>query len=375
MPWNKDDGGGGGQGPWGGGGGQGPWGNGGGDKNGGDRNQNPWGNRGGGNRGGGSNLPPELDDLLQKGKDSLKNALPSGGGRGTWLIPIALFVLYAAYNSVYQVQPDERGVVLRLGAYSRTVDPGLQFAIWPVEKIEKLRVGFVDQINIGTAKSEGQMLTSDKNIINVPFTIQWQIGTAKDFLFNVADQERTISALAQSAMREVVAQKNAQGVLTTDKDAIALQVMTITQSLLDGYQAGVIITAVNLGDVQPPDEVADAFADVVRADQDKKNLENQAQLTLNQKIQEAAGQVAKLSEDANAYKTRIVAEAEGDASRFLAVYEQYKNAKDVTRQRLFLETMEGVLTQANKVIIESGNGGQGVVPYLPLPQIQKPAGQ
>jgi membrane protease subunit HflK len=136
-----------------------------------------------------------------------------------------------------------------------------------------------------------------------------------------------------------------------------------------------MITAINLGDVQPPEQVADAFADVVRADQNKKQLENEAQLYRNQKTQEAQGQVAKLKEDAEGYKTRVIAEAQGEAARFLSVYEQYKNAKDVTRERLFLETMEGVLSQSNKVIIEGGQNGTGVVPYLPLPQIQKPAGQ
>ncbi|NMD07498.1 MAG: FtsH protease activity modulator HflK [Phyllobacteriaceae bacterium] len=361
MPWNKDDEGGG-QGPWGGGNRDNP------------RNRNNWG---GGNRGpnGPGNLPPELDELIRRGKDQFKNAIPGGGGRFSWLIPVALFAAFAVYNSVYQVQPDERGVVLRLGEFNRVVDPGLQFALWPIERIEKPRVGTVRQINIGADQNEGQMLTSDKNIITVPFTVQWRISSPKDFLFNVADQERTISALAQSAMREVAAQKNAQLILTTGKDAIAQQVLQITQSLLDKYNAGVTVTAVNLGDVQPPAEVADAFADVVRAEQNNVQLENEAKLYRNQKTQEALGQVAKLNEDAEGYKTRVIAEARGEAARFLSVYEQYKNAKDVTRQRLFLETMESVLSQSNKVIVESSPNGQGVVPYLPLPQIQKPAGQ
>lgn len=369
MPWNKDDEGGGGQGPW----GQGPWGNK--NDNGNPRNRNNWGGNRGPGSGGPGNLPPELDELIKRGKDQFKNAIPGGGGRFSWLIPVALFAAFVVYNSVYQVQPDERGVVLRLGEFNRIVDPGLQFAVWPFERIEKPRVDTVRQINIGSDPSEGQMLTSDKNIINVPFTVQWQIASPKDFLFNVADQERTISALAQSAMREVAAQKNAQLLLTTGKDAVAQQVLEITQGLLNKYNAGVTITKVNLGDVQPPAEVADAFADVVRAGQNNKQLENEAALYRNQRTQEALGQIAKLNEDAEGYKARVIAEAQGEAARFLSVYEQYKNAKDVTRQRLFLETMEEVLSQSNKVIVESGPNGQGVVPYLPLPQIQKPAGQ
>ncbi len=353
MPWNRDDNDGGGQGPW----GQNP-------RN--QRNQNNWG----GNRGGGSNLPPDLDELLKRGRDSFKNALPGGGGRFSWLLPLGLVVLFVAYNSVYQVQPDEKGVVLRLGAYARTVDPGLQFAIWPIERIEKPRVGTVRQINIGGEQSEGQMLTGDRNIINVPFTLQWRISNPKDFLFNIADQERTIKALAQSAMREVVAQNSAQAVLTTKKSEIAAQVVSITQDHLNDYEAGVTITALNLGETQPPPEVADAFADVVRAGQDRKRLENEAQQYRNQKNQQAEGEVGRLIEEATGYKAQAIAEAQGEAARFLSVYEQYKNAKDVTRQRLFLETMEHVLTQSNKIVIEGGPGGSGVVPYLPLPQIQ-----
>lgn len=360
MPWNKDDNDGGGQGPW----GQGPWGQG--PKN--QRNQNNWG---GGNRGGG-NLPPDLDELLKRGRDSFKNALPGGGGgRFSWLLPLVLVALFVAYNSVYQVQPDERGVVLRLGEYNRTVDPGLQFALWPVERIEKPKTGSVRQINIGSEQTEGQMLTGDKNIISVPFTVQWRISNPKDFLFNVADQERTIRALAQSAMREVVAQNSAQAVLTTKKSEIAAQAQTITQKLLEDYQAGVTLTALNLGETQPPPEVADAFADVVRAEQNRKQLENEAQQYRNQKNQQAEGEAGRLIEEATGYKAAAIAQAQGEAARFTSVYEQYKNAKDVTRQRIFLETMEQVLSDSNKVIIEGGQGGSGVVPYLPLPQIQQ----
>lgn len=362
MPWNKDEGGGGGQGPW----GQGPSG-GNRDNN---RNRNNWGGRGGG--GGPGNLPPELEDIIQRSKDQLKNAIP-GGGRFSWIIPILLLIIFVVYNSIYQVQPDERGVVLRLGHYSRTVDPGLQFALWPIEKIEKPKVGSVRQINIGTEQSDSQMLTGDKNIISVPFTIQWRISNPKDFLFNIANQEATIRALAQSAMREVVAQNSAQAVLTTKKSEIAAQVQSITQTLLEQYQAGVTLTALNLGETQPPPEVADAFADVVRAEQNRKQLENEAQQYRNQKNQQAEGEVGKLIEDATGDKAAAIATARGETSRFLAVYEQYRQAKDVTRRRLFLETMENVLSQSNKVIIEQGKSGSGVVPYLPLPQIQPKA--
>lgn len=348
MPWNSDEG----------GGGKGPWG------------QGPKGPR---NTGGGRGPnPADLDELLQRGKDSLKNVLPAGG-RGSWLLPLALFAAFWVYNSIYQVQPDERGIVLRFGQYTRTADPGLHFAAWPVETMEKPRVGAVRQINIGMEGTEGQMLTSDKNIISVPFSVFWRISDPKEYLFNVADQERTIRAIAQSAMREIVGQTRAQMILTTGKDAVAAQVQQITQGLLDQYNSGVIVSQINLGDVQPPAEVANAFAEVVRAGQNQQQLINEAEKYRNQQVQLAEGEAAKLIEDANGYKARVVFEAQGEAARFLSVYNEYKNAKDVTRQRLYLETMEGILSKSNKVIIEGGQGGSGVVPYLPLPEIQKRA--
>lgn len=357
MPWNSE-GGGGNQGPW----GQGPWGQGGGPKR-------P-NNGGGGGRG---PTPPDLDDLIRKGQDKLKQVLPSGGGRFGWVLPVVILGLFVVYNSVYQVQPDERGVVLRFGDYSRTAEPGLHFALWPMETMEKPRVGAVRQINIGTDGNEGQMLTADKNILGVPFSVFWRINDPQNYLFNVADPERTIRSISQSAMREVVGQTRAQQILTTGKNAVEAQVMTITQTLLDEYASGVTVTSINLGDVQPPREVANAFAEVVRAGQNQQQLINEAEQYRNQQVRLAEGEAAKLVEDANAYKARVVADAEGEAARFLSVYEQYKNAQGVTRERIFLETMEGIMGNTNKIVIEEGANGQGVVPYLPLPEIQKRA--
>jgi modulator of FtsH protease HflK len=360
MPWNKDDE----------GGGQGPWGQGPKDK---PRNQNNWG--GGGNRGPGSGggLPPDLDELVRRGKDSLKNAIPGGGGRGSWLIPVALAAVFMVFNSIYQVQPDERGVVMRLGKYHRTAEPGLHFALWPIERMERPKTGSVRQINIGNESNETSMLTADKNIINVPFSVFWRITDAKSFLYNVADPERVIRNISQSAMREVVGQTKAQPLLTTGKDVVAAQVMEITQKLLNDYSAGVTVTAVNLGDVQPPAEVANAFAEVVRAGQNQQQLINEAEQYKNQRGRLAEGEAAKMIEDANGYKASVVADAQGQAARFLSVYEQYKNAKDVTRERLFLEMMEQVMANTNKIVIEGGQGGSGVVPYLPLPEVKNRA--
>jgi modulator of FtsH protease HflK len=367
MPWNKDDEKGGSdpvQGPW----GKQP-------KE--PRNQNNWG--GGGNRGPGSG-PPNLDDILNKAWDAIKSSIGMGGGSGSgqgrsggigsWGIPLALLAIFAAYQSVYQIQPDERGVVMRLGKYKRTAEPGLHFALWPVERVDKPKVGSVRQINIGNENNEATMLTSDKNIISVPFSVFWQISDAKSYLYNVADPEELIRTVSQSAMREVVGQTKAQPLLTNGKDLVAADVMQITQKLLDEYQTGVTVTQINLGDVQPPAEVADSFAEVVRAGQNQQQLINQAEQYKNQQLRLAEGEAAKLTEDANAYKASVVADAQGEAARFISVYDQYKNAKDVTRERMFLETMELVLGRTNKVIIEGGAGGGGVVPYLPLPEIK-----
>ncbi len=356
MPWNSE-GGGGGQGPW----GQGPWGQGGGPRR-------P-------NQGGRGPNPPDLDDLIRRGQDKLKQVLPQGGGGSVgWLLAIGFVLLIVVYNSVYQVQPDERGVVLRFGTFNRIADPGLHFALWPIETMDKPKVGAVRQINIGNDGSDGQMLTSDKNIINVPFSVFWRINDAKNYLFNVADQEAVISAVSQSAMREVVGQTRAQAILTTGKNTVEAQVMEITQKLLDDYGSGVTVSSINLGDVQPPREVADAFAEVVRAGQNQQQSINEAEQYRNQQYRMAEGEAAKLVQDANAYKSATVAEAQGEAARFLSVYDQYKNAKDVTRERIYLETMENVLSQTNKVIVEPGAKGQGVVPYLPLPEVKARSG-
>jgi membrane protease subunit HflK len=357
MPWNSE-GGGGNQGPW----GQGPWG------------QGPKRPNGGGGRG---PTPPDLDELIRRGQDKLKQVLPGGGGaigggRFSWLLPVALVGAFWLYNSIYQVQADERGVVLRFGEYTRTAAPGLHFAFWPVETMEKPRVEAENQINFGGNETEGLMLAGDQNIVDIQFSILWRISEPTDFLFNVqTPQEGLVKAIAESAMREVVGRTPAEEFRTTGRQKAQDEVREITQRTLDTYKAGIVITGVNLEKADPPRQVIASFEEVQRAEQNQAQLINEADQYRNQRVRLAEGEAAKLVEDAKAYKSRIVAEAEGEAARFISVYNEYKDAKDVTRQRLFLETMEQILGQSSKVIIESGSGGQGVVPYLPLPEIQK----
>ncbi|MDE2446818.1 MAG: FtsH protease activity modulator HflK [Alphaproteobacteria bacterium] len=370
MPWNKDDDGKNtpqndkppvDRGPWG-----KPPGN--------DKPSNrPGPNWGGGNRGGGNGLPPEFDDLFKKGKDSINQILPQGGGRGTWLLPIAAVLAFWAYKSVYQVQPDERGMVMRLGAYTRTVSPGLQFAPWPIEKMELLPVAAEQQISIGDDNQEGLMLTGDENMLEIKFKVLWKISDPQKYQFNVSDQVRLVRAVAESAMREIVGRTPATVALTTGRLSIQDQVKDITQRTLDSYNSGVVINGLALEVVDPPPPVLDAFEDVQRAKQDQQKSINDADKYANNKLRNAEGDAAKLVEDAKGYKAKTVAESKGEAQRFQSVYEQYAKAKDVTRERLFLETMEKVLANSNKVIMDPGKSGQGVVPYLPLPALPAPA--
>ena len=372
MPWNKDD------------EGKnqppsdkpttdrGPWGKPPGGQPPGNKNNGNWG---GGNKGGGSGLPPDLDDLLKKGKDSLTQILPQGGGRGTWLLPLAAVAAFWVYNSVYQVQPDERGMVMRLGAYTRTVNPGLQFAPWPIEKMELLPVAAEKQTSIGDASDEGLILTGDENMVDIRFKVLWKISDPQKYQFNIEEQERLVRAVAESAMREIVGRTPATEALTTGRLSIQDQVKEILQNTLNGYNAGVQITGLALEAVDPPPPVLDAFEEVQRAKQNQQNLINQAELYSNQKLRNAEGDAAKLVEDAKGYKARVVLEAKGEGQRFDSVYQQYAKAPAVTRERLYLETMEKVLAGSSKVILDTSKGGQGVVPYLPLPALPTPPAQ
>lgn len=370
MPWNKDDDGknqpSGEKPPT----DRGPWGKPPGNDKPGNKSGPNWG---GGNRGGGgSGIPPDLDEMFKKGKDSLNQILPQGGGRGTWLLPVAAVAAFWLYNSVYQVQPDERGMVMRLGAYTRTVAPGLQFAPWPVEKMELLPVAAEKQISIGDGSDEGLMLTGDENMVDIKFKVLWKISDPQKFQFNVDEQERLVRAVAESGMREIVGRTPATEALTTGRLSIQDQVKEILQRTLDGYNAGVQITGLALEGVDPPPPVLDAFEEVQRAKQNQQNLINEAERYSNQKLRNAEGDAAKLVEDAKGYKARVVLEAKGEGQRFDSVYQQYVKAPQVTRERLYLETMEKVMAGSNKVIMEQGKNGQGVVPYLPLPSLPTP---
>ncbi|RWP85729.1 MAG: FtsH protease activity modulator HflK, partial [Mesorhizobium sp.] len=348
-----------------------PWGGGG-------NNQGPWG-QGPKGPSGPQGSPPDLEDIIRRGQDRLRRALPGGGGASPAifaLIAAALVVLWA-FKAVYTVQPDEVAVELRFGKPKTELSqPGLHFHWWPLETVETAKIS-EQLVDIGgggatSGNTSGLMLTGDQNIVNVQFSVAYQVSDPSAYLFDVSDPDGMLRQVAESAMREAVGRRPAQDIFRDDRQGIAASVREIIQTTLDGYKAGLNVNAVSIEDAAPPREVADAFDEVQRAEQDEDKFVEQANQYSNQKLGQARGEAAQIREDAAAYKNRVVQEAEGEAQRFISVYDEYAKAPDVTRKRLYLETMEKVLKDSSKVIVEQGNG-QGVVPYLPLPALQPKA--
>ncbi|MDG1970320.1 MAG: FtsH protease activity modulator HflK [Paracoccaceae bacterium] len=372
--------------------GGGPWGGGDDDgRKGGDRS--PWGggNGSGGGGGGGGNRPPDIEDILNQGRERLKVIVGGGGGggrggkggggeglgRGGWLlIGIALIGFYL-WNSVYTVKPEERSVVLLFGEQSGTGEPGLNFIFWPVQTAEILPVTSQNTIDIGVNQREssrgadqGLMLTGDENIVDIDFQVVWNISDPEKFLFNLAAPNETIRAVSESAMREIIGRSNLAPILNRDREAVGAEVQELIQTTLDSYESGVNVVTVNFDRADPPQEVIDSFRDVQAAEQERSTSQNQADAYANQKLAGARGESAQVLQEAEGYRARVVNEAEGEASRFVAVYNEYAKASEVTRKRLYLETMERVLGGVEKIIIDE-EGGQGVVPYLPLNELRK----
>jgi membrane protease subunit HflK len=372
MPWSNQGGG------WqGGGGGRGPWGQG-------PRGGGPSGPGGGGF--GGPN-PPNLEDILRKSQDKFRNLMPGGdvSGRGILLLILVALAIWLG-TGFYRVDTDEQGVVLRFGKVHSVTEPGLRYRLpWPVDSVLTPKVTTVNREEIGfrslgdsptrgaqqrDVPEESLMLTGDENIVDIDFTVLWQVKDAGQYLFNVVDPSRTIKQVAESAIREVVGKNNIQFILTEGRTKIADDTRRVMQAVLDGYNAGVVITQVALQRTEPPASVIDAFRDVQAAQADRERAQNEAEAYRNDIIPRARGEAQRMLQQAEAYKQEVIANAQGDASRFTQVYNEYRLAKDVTTKRMYLETMEEILRGTNKVIIE-GSSGQGVVPYLPLPELQK----
>lgn len=356
MPWNDKSGGGG---PWGGGNG-GPWGQG---------PKGPSGPQG---------TPPDLEDIIRRGQDKLRSVLPGNGHSNTAfiLLIVVLAIAFWAYKSVYTVQPDEVAVELRFGQPKPDLSgPGLHFHWWPVETVETAKIS-EQLIDIGEGSrgngDSGLMLTGDQNIVNVQFSVAYEVSDPRAYLFDVSDPDGMLRQVAESAMRESVGRRPADDIFRDDREGIANDVREIIQTTLNTYKTGLTINAISIEDAAPPREVADAFDEVQRAEQDEDKFVEQANQYSNKKLGAARGEAAHVREEAAAYKNRVVQEAEGASKRFIAIYDEYIKAPEVTRQRLYLETMEKVLKDSSKVIVEP-NTGQGVLPYLPLPALQPKA--
>ena len=347
--------------------------------------QGPWG-RGGG---GGGGQPPNFEDMLRRGQDKVRRFIPGGlgSGRGILFIVVGAIALWLL-SGFYRVQPDEQGVVLRFGEWVSTTPPGLNYHFpSPFESVLTPKVTRVNRIEIGLRSvgdgtrtglpvrdipEESLMLTGDENIVDVDMTVFWVIKDAGKYLFNIRNPEATVKLTSESAMREVIGQTPIQSALTEGRNEIEEATLARVQQLLDSYEAGIEVRRVQLLKVDPPGPVIDAFVDVQRARADLERLRNEAEAYRNDILPRARGAAEKLIQDANAYREQIINKSEGEAQRFLKVLQSYRLAKEVTTQRIYLETMEEVFRDMNKVIIDySAKGGSGVVPYLPLPEIQK----
>ncbi len=374
-------------------------------------NGGPWG--GGGNRGGdddrrpsgGGRRPPEsgqlpeIEDLVRKGQDQLRVLMggrggggrggASGGGgegpqfgRGTIGLAVLGAVALWLFASVYTVKPEEQSVELFLGSYYKTGNPGLNFAPWPVVTAEIVNVTSERTEDIGRqigGREEGLMLTTDANIVDIGFQVVWNVADPAKLLFNIRDPQLTVQAAAESVMREIIAASNLSPILNRDRGIIADTALSNIQETLDEYDSGIRIVRVNLDKADPPREVIDSFREVQAAEQERDRLQRQADAYANRVLAEARGQAAQILEDSEGYRARVVNEAQGDASRFTSVLTEYSKAPEVTRKRLYLERMEQVLGDIDKMILDpsiiGSEGGSGVVPYLPLNELRRGAAE
>jgi modulator of FtsH protease HflK len=352
----------------------------------GDKNepQGPWGRPSGPNTPPPSSNtpPPDFDEWLKKSQEQFQRMFggSSGNEKRSVILLLAVVGLLWLSSGIYFVKADEQGVVLRFGEYHRTTGAGLNYHFpYPFESVMTPRVTAINRVEIGfrsggrgksdLLSQESLMLTGDENIVDINFEVQWKISAAEAYLFNVRNPEDTVKAVAESAMREVIGKNAIAKVLTAGREDVEVATKGLMQKVLDDYKTGIEVVSVNLRDVNPPDEVLAAFRDVQSARVDMETARNEAEAYRNDIVPKARGEAQKLMLDAEAYKQEVIARAQGEASRFAAVYNEYKQAKDVTKKRMYLEAMEEILAGMNKVIVE-GRGSQGVLPYLPLPELK-----
>lgn len=349
------------------------------------QNQNPWGQRPGG---GGNQTPPDLDEVIRRLQERFGGFL-GGGGKGGSGGPslskgmisgvLAAVLLFWGLSGFYMVAADEEAVVLRFGKHVATKGPGLNWAIpYPVETVEKLPVTRVQRLEIGFRQypdgairkrsNESLMLTKDENIVDISFIVQYKIKSVEQFLFNIENAQKTVRDAAESAIREVIGRTMIDDVLTTKKAEVEVETQSLIQQILDSYVAGISVSTVKLQDVQPPERVIKEFKDVASAREDRERAKNEAEAYANDIIPKARGEGKKMILDAEAYAKEVVERAKGEAARFESVLTAYKKAPEVTRKRLYLDTMQYVLNRADKIIVDGSVAGN-VLPYLPLDRV------
>jgi modulator of FtsH protease HflK len=355
MAWNPQGGG-----PW--GGGQGPWG-----------------------QGSSGQRPPDIEDLIRRGQERFKRFMPGGfgGGRGVILVVIVVLIGWLA-TGLYRVEPEEQGVQLLFGKYVSFTGPGLHW--WPpapIGRVERPKVTRVNRVPVGfretpagragtsvqNVPAESLMLTGDENIIDIQAVVFWVINDANKFLFNVRNPTGTVKDVSESALREIIGKNEFEYVRTQGRVEIGGEAKSLIQGLLDEYGAGILVTDVQLQKIDPPGKVLDAFRDVQAARADKERMINQATAYYNEAVERAEGEAQKIINEAEGYREQMISVSTGEAQRFLAVYEQFEKEKEVTKRRIYLETMRGIMGQMDKVLIDNSGGGSGVVPYLPLNEL------
>lgn len=380
MPWENNSGG-----PWGGGGNRG-----GGRGNGGGGPNSPWGRPGGGGGGGRGpgGQPPDMEELVRKGQERLKTMMPGGlGGKGIVAV-VVLGLLVWLVSGFYRVDPDEQGVELVFGELTSVTGPGLNYNLpAPIGEVLLPKVTIINQVDIGFQQlpggsirqipEESLMLTGDENIVQVGFSVFWKIRDAEKFLFNVRNPPESVKNAAEAAMREIVGKSGFEYIRTRGRNAVALDSQERIQSILDSYGAGIEITQVEPQSVEPPSEVISAFRDVQAANADRERAINEATAYFNEVTQKAEGEAQRTLRAAEAYKEERTNRAIGDTQRFLSILQEFETAPDITKRRIYLQTMEEILEKMDKVLIENSDGaggtGSGVLPYLPLDRLSNPS--
>ena len=342
--------------------------------------KDPWGNKGGNKQDG----PPDLDEVFKKLNEKVTNLFggkggrsggggtaSAGGAKGVGFIAAIIIVLWAA-SGIYIVDEGRQGVVLRMGAFERITEPGPHWYPRFIEKVEIVDVDRVRSINIGGTSHESLMLTQDENIVDIQFAVQYKVSNAKEYVFNVRDPDTTLRQVTETAMREVVGKNNMDFVIKDGRLEVATRTKDLMKAILDGYKIGLVVTNVNMQNAQPPEQVQHAFSDAVKAREDKERLVNEAEAYSNDILPRARGKAARMGQEAAAYRDEIIAKANGETARFLKVLKEYKRAPVVTRERLYLESMESVLSNSNKVMVDVKKGNN--LMYLPLDRLQSRQG-